>query len=358
MTDERLDRLVRDADPYRPDLIERLDGAEQTLLEEIMSTPALESVATTPPRRSLTWRIAGAAAVAAAVTAVIAATTLMPDQPSPNDTWTGAVGLPSSGAGGAGGGYRLDLKAAEGHPRLLIDQPGWRVTTVYGFAEEQGTIAFQNGVRNVEMTWYPDEQYQSYYEDRLMVSPPGPATVAGSSASVFTYGATDFAAMLKPRDGAFVELRAQGPTRTEFDEVLTHIVRVDAEAFLKALPPEVVTPGRVGEEAAKVLADVPIPPGFDVAAVQVGGAHDPYQFGAEVAGQVGCAWIAEWIRADEAGDDKARQQAATALRSSHRWKVLNDMNDEGDYPEVLWETADKVAGGDVPKSYKEGLGCR
>jgi hypothetical protein len=357
MTDERLDRLVRDADPYRPDLIERLDGAEQTLLEEIMSTPELESITTTPPRRSLTWRLAGAA-VAAAVAAVVAATTLMPDQPPQNDTWTGAVGLPSGDAGGAGGGYQLDLKAAEGHPRLLIDRPGWKVTTVYGFAEEQGTIVFQNGNREVEMTWYPDEQYQGFYEDRLKVSKPGTATVAGTSASVFTYTKTDTAVMLKPRDGAFVELRAQGPTRTEFDELLAHVVRVDAEAFLKALPPEVVTPGRVGEEAAKILADVPIPPGFDVAAVEVGGANDPYQFGAAVTGQVSCAWIAEWIRADEADDDKARRLAATALRSSHRWKVLNDMNDEGDYPEMVWRVADQVAGGDVPERYKEGLDCR
>lgn len=355
MSDEQLDRLVRGADPYRPDLVERLGGAEQTLLEEIMSTPKLESVPTTTRRRSLTWQLAGAAA---AVIGVVAATTLLPDQTPRDDGWTGAVGLPSIGAGGAGGGYELDLKAAEGHPRLLIDQPGWKVTTVYGFAEEQGTIAFQNGARNVEMNWYPDELYQDYYEDRLHVSEPGAATVAGSSASVFTYSGSDFAAMLKPRDGAFVELRAQGGTRTEFDELLTHVTRVDAEAFLKALPPEVVTPGRVREEAAKVLADVPIPPGFDVAAVEVAGANDPYQFGAGVSGQVGCAWIAEWIRADKAGDDEAREQAATALRSTHRWKVLNDMNDEGDYPEVLWEYADKVAAGEIPKGYKEGLGCR
>ncbi len=356
MTDEHLDRLVRDADPYRPDLIARLDGAERSLLEEIMSVPKLESVAVAPPRRSVARRFAAAVAAAAVVTGVIAASTLLRDQP--HDTWAGPVGLPSTGTSGPGGGRELDLKAAESHPRLLIDQPGWKVTTVYGFSDENGTIAFANGGREVSMDWYPADQHQSYFEDRLEVSAPEPVKVANWSADVFTYSDSDFAAMLKPRDGTFVELRTQSRwTRDEFDEMLTHVVRVDADAFLAALPPEVVTPGDVREEAGKILADMPSPPDFDVSVLDNAGANDPYQFGATVAGKVTCGWIAEWIRADAAGDDQAVRQAAAALRSSHQWKVLHDMNDEGDYPEVVWELADQVADGDVPTSYEGSLGC-
>jgi hypothetical protein len=208
------------------------------------------------------------------------------------------------------------------------------------------------------MNWYPDEQYQSYYDDRLHVSEPEATTVANRPASVFTYSKNDMAAMLKPQDGTFVELRTQGDwTRATFDEILAHVIKVDAESFLKALPPEIVTPGDVRTEAAKLLADMPAPPGFDVAVLDNAGANDPYQFGAAVAGRVACDWIAEWVRADKAGDKEAVKQAAAALRSSHQWKVLHDMNGQGDYPEVLWELADKVAGGDVPAWYKEGLGC-
>jgi hypothetical protein len=76
-----------------------------------------------------------------------------------------------------------------------------------------------------------------------------------------------------------------------------------------------------------------------------------------VTGRVGCAWIAEWLRAERAGDDAALRRAGDALRSSHRWTVLHQMNDEGDWPEVFWQIADEVAAGDPPTQYAQGLGC-
>ncbi len=355
MTDEHLDRLVRDADPYRPEIIQRLGGADQHLLEEIMSTPKLDSVPARPLRRTLVRQLAGATAAAAAVAGIFATSSLWSAQP--DDVYAGPTGLPSVGTA-AISGRELDLKAAQEHPRLLIDEPGWKAISVYGFAEENGSIEFQNGDRSLQMNWYPDEQYQHYYDDRLHVSKPEVTTVANRPASIFTYSKNDMSAMLEPQDGTFVELRTGGNwTRATFDEILTHVIKVDAKSFLKALPPEIVTPGDVREEAAKILADVPSPPGFDVSVLDNAGANDPYQFGAAVAGRVTCDWIAEWIRADSAGDHQAVKQAAAALRSSHQWKVLHDMNDEGDYPEVVWEIADKVADGDVPKWYKDGLGC-
>lgn len=107
-----------------------------------------------------------------------------------------------------------------------------------------------------------------------------------------------------------------------------------------------------------MLADVPLPPGFDAATALKGlGTNDAYQFGAQVTGRVGCAWIAEWERARRVGDDAAAQRAADALLSSHDWKVLHDMNDEGDWPEVFWSIADQVAAGNPPVGYKLGIGC-
>jgi hypothetical protein len=364
MTDEYLDHLVRDADPRRPDLVQRLGGAEHSLLEEIMSVPTLESVpapaAARRPRR-IPRRLAGTVAAAAAVTGVLGATALLRDQspPDPYGSWTGPVGLPGAGTGGTGGGYEMDLKAAQSHPRLLVDEPGWKVTTVYGFAAAEGTIGFINDGRSLEMNWYPADRYDSYYKDRLEVSKPQWTTVAGVQASVVRYSANDFAAMLKPANGAFVELRADGKLdRAAFDALLTKVVQVTPQKFLAALPPEVITPGKVREAAVKALADVPIPPGFDVESVDVAGANDPYQFGAAVTGQVTCTWIAEWIRADEAGDDGAADRAGAALRSSRNWTVLKGMVDEGDWAEVVWEIADKVADGKVPNGYQDGLGCK
>ncbi|GAA1648194.1 hypothetical protein [Actinoplanes couchii] len=365
MTDEQLDRLVRDADPYRTDLATRLGGAEQTLLEEIMSTPKLESVPTSPvvesappARRALGRRLAGAVAAAAVVTGVIGASTLLRDQGSTGKDWAGPVGLPAEDTGGTGGGYELDLKAAEKLPRLLVEGGGWKITTVYGFAAEEGTIRFDDGSRHVEMNWYPAKTYDGYYEDRLDVSEPVPTTVAGTKANIFTYDSTDFAAQLVPSGSAFVELRISGLTRAEVDEVLTHVVRVEPEEFLAAMPAEVITPSKVHAAAAKILTDVPIPPGFDVEKIDIAGANDPYQFGAAVTSQVTCTWITEWIRADKAGDAAATEQAASALHSSHQWKVLKDMSDDGGWSEVLWEIADKTAGGEVPKDYKDAIGCQ
>ncbi len=69
-----------------------------------------------------------------------------------------------------------------------------------------------------------------------------------------------------------------------------------------------------------------------------------------------CAWI-------ERGGDEAREALATA----RRWPILNEMNAEGDYPEVVWQYADAfVTGGDVAAgkpgvtvqdSYRDALGC-
>lgn len=360
MNDDQLDRMLRDADPHRPGVVARLGGAEQTLLEEIVS----QTTAPHGARRfsSWKWRTGGALAAAAAVTGVLAVPALV---------GTGSVAGPivSGGAPEARAPEKgrpivfsaAVLKAAEDNPRLLIGRPGWTVTTVYGFAEESGSITFANGDRTLAMDWRPAKEYPGYLESRrVKVSKPEPVEVDGWAGSRFTYSAGDFAIMLKPRDGAFSEMRTSGTwTRATFDETVAAIKQVDARTWLAALPPEVVTPDQARAEVARVLADVPLPPGLDAAEVKVRGANDPYQFGVAVTGQVGCAWIAEWERARKAGDDAAAGRAVDAMQSSRRWKVLNDMNADGDFPEVFWEFADRIAGKSAGKSegYREGLGC-
>jgi hypothetical protein len=251
------------------------------------------------------------------------------------------------------------LKAAEQNPRLLIHEPGWKATIVYGFASDTGTIEFSNGPRQLAMNWYPADQYQGYYEDRLKVSKAEPVKVDDRPGALFRYSASDFAVMLRPQDGSFVEMRTGGAwNRTDFNRVLADVVHVDTRTWLAALPAEIVTPDRVDERAAKVLAGVPLPPGFDKATLNDLGTNDPYQFGAGVTSRVGCGWIAEWLRARTAGDKAAVKKAADALSSSHKWKVLNDMNAAGDWPEVFWQIADEVAAGNEPVRYKDALACQ
>ncbi|MEV1333723.1 hypothetical protein AB0J20_29590 [Micromonospora costi] len=358
MTDQNVDQMVRDADPYRPEGIGHLDGAQQTLLEEIMSVPTLHSALepSRPDRRtrpSLVRRTAGALAAAAVLAGVLTVPAMLRDQPDDRQEGRRAApaGTPMVYSAAA-------LKAAEDNPRLLINQPGWTVTTVYGFAEKQGTIAFSSDSQRLEMNWYPADVYDAFYADRLRVSRPEAVTVDSWPGDRFTYRAGDFAVMLRPRDGVFVELRTGGHwSRDTFDQVLTDVVRVDARTWLAALPAEIVTPDRVATEATRILADVPLPPRFDTADFDDIGANDPYQFGVEVIGRVGCAWIAEWLRAERTGDDAARQRATEALRSSHRWRVLHEMDEQGDWPDVLWEVADDIVAGRPPAEYAPALGC-
>ena len=338
-----IDDQLRDADPYRRETIGRLDGADQTLLEEIMSVDR----APASWRRRLIAPVAAAAALIGvlAVSAVVRHQSADRPEAKPAPTATGDWSA-------------MVLKAAEQNPRLLIQEPGWKITTVYGFTEQTGTTGFSKDGRDLEMTWYPASDYQSRYADRLEVSPPKPGEVDGWPGNVFTYSDEDFALLLRPRDGVYAELRTGGHwTRNDFDKVLTHVARVDVATWLAAMPPEIVTPGRADAAATKALDGVPLPPKFDKAALNAVGTNDPYQFGAAVAARVGCGWIEEWIRADKAGDKAARQKAADALRGSHQWKVLQQMNAAGDYPEVFWEMADKTAAGDPPAGYRQALGC-
>ncbi|MEV7328193.1 hypothetical protein [Micromonospora sp. NPDC093244] len=356
MTEEQLDRLVRDVDPARLDVVEGLGGAKQALLEEIMSESTLHRFAESkPPRpgaRRGVRRFAGVATAAAVLAGVFSVSTLVR---GPEEVGEAA---PELSVGAPVVYSPVAMRAAEKNPRLLINQPGWKATTVYGFAEESGTIAFRRGERELEMTWYPADVYAVRYDNQLGVSRPEPVKVDGWQGDLFRYSARDFAVLLVPRDGVVVEMRTgDNWSRREFDRVLAAVVRVDVRTWLGALPPEIVVPDRVQARAAEVLADVPLPPGFDVAGLGDVGVNDPYQFGAAVTSRVGCAWIVEWQRARAGGDDAAVRRAVDALRSSHRWRVLHQMNEDGDWPEVFWEYADEVAAGTVPSGYRQGLGC-
>jgi hypothetical protein len=112
---------------------------------------------------------------------------------------------------------------------------------------------------------------------------------------------------------------------------------------------------------------MPLPEGFDSDPLEQGDAvRDRYQLGAIVSGAVACAWLDQWVAATAADDEASVQQAVDAMATSHGWAVLQQMNDEGDYPEVLWEYADALAGNGpimggkeltIEESYGAALGC-
>jgi hypothetical protein len=365
MTDENLDRMIRDADVYRPDVIGHLDGAAASLLEEIMSVPTLKSAAgspnpRSPRRRNLLGGLVGAGVAASVLAGFVAVSVL-----SGNDPGDGRAAAPGDGRAAAPGGSATQksypamvLRAAEANPRLLIDEPGWKATTVYGFAEEEGTITYAKGGLALEMNWYRAGDYAAYRKDRLALGKPEAVQIAGSPGILVRYSSVDFAVLGEPRGASFVEVRTGGTwSRAEFDRVVGRMVRADVRTWLAALPASIVTPDKVRDQAAEMLTGVPLPPRFDDGALSALGTNDHYQFGAGVTGLVGCGWIAEWNRAKKSGDEAAAQRAGDALRGSHHWKILKELQDQGGWSTVFWETADDVvAGKDV--NYKTALGCK
>lgn len=361
MSHDRADRLVRAADPHDPENVRDLRGADQALLEEIMTTTeptSLDDLARRRARRRPLRR----ALLAAAVLAVGA-----------------AIGVPAlldgSGSGSAPSGQGQVVQAdggpdtivyaaaavevAESNPRLLIDEPGWTATTVYGFAKDEGTIAFTNGDREIEMNWYPADSYDGYYEDRLAVSQPAPITVAGQEGVVFRYTASDLEAMLPANGSTFAMIRTNGGFADKAEVLATYsrIKAVDVDTWLAAMPPEVVLPGEAAKTADEILADVPLPPGFDRGKILENGVNDRYQFGADSIDLIVCGWLEAWAQAELVGDDTAARQAVEALRSGRTWKILDDMEAKGDYAQIVWAVADSVKIGQDPQHHLEMFGC-
>jgi hypothetical protein len=338
-----------------------LTEGKDELLAELLATP--HDVPDHPPthlrhRRVLRVALAGVAAAAVAAVGV----TVVVQRPAGAPGAAPSAGPSESTSSGPGssataiGEFPTRLVAmAERMPRILLDDPGWTVDTVYGFGKKDGTLGFRHGDQYLELNWYPASAYDGYFHDRE--DDPSIAHAAtqlfGGEARLFTYSSSDHATMLRPDGRSFVELRGGGLTEKQYLELTSHLRQVSVREFLEAMPASVVVPGKEDTAAQQVLADIPVPPGF--AFKPNGDVDDSYQFGAAVTGQVFCAW-AEVYRT---GGAAAKKQAVTALESSHHWKVLADMNARGDWPEAIWEYADRVAAGDPPtrEELDGGLSC-
>jgi hypothetical protein len=248
---------------------------------------------------------------------------------------------------------------AEQTPRIVLDAAGWTVENVEGFGKEAGSLGFQNGDERLSLDWSPAEDYDERrskwdYDTETTDTTRAATKLFGREARLYTLGPVDHVTLLQPDGGSYVEVRGSGLSEREYLELTSHLRQVTAQEFLEAMPASVVRPGQHGEAAQRVLADIPVPPGFvfdpNSGFNDGNDVNDPYTFGAAVTGQVVYAW-AEVYRT---GDAAAKKQAVAALESSHDWKVLADMDDAGDWSETIWEYADRIAAGDLPS--REELG--
>jgi hypothetical protein len=189
--------------------------------------------------------------------------------------------------------------------------------------------------------------------------------VPGARAVVHRYaGSEDYTGVWRSGE-LTVQARADAASPDEFAGILGGLERVGARAWLSALPASAVSPSEQRDAVDEMLAGLPLPPGFDTGSLRDGAAtRDRYQLGAKVAGAVACGWLGSWAEAKAAGDDAGVRRAVVALASSRDWAILREMDAEGDYPEVVWQYADAVAGDgtvmggkvlSVEESYKAAL---
>ena len=254
--------------------------------------------------------------------------------------------------GSVGGGSQpafaaAAIEVAEANPRLLVTAPGWKVIRADEFEADAGELSFSDGAHELQVTWYPAREYGSYLRDRAQVSTPVKATLLGHSATTVHYeDGADFATMLSPQGAVFVEIRGKLASKDEYETVLHSLRAVDVDTWLGAMPASVVRPESRAAVVEGMLQGVPIPPGFDVTALEnESSVLDRYQLGAKVTGAVSCDWLERWAAAADAGDAARAQASVNAMATSPDWPVLRQMADEGGWSSTVWMFARQIAQG-------------
>jgi hypothetical protein len=244
------------------------------------------------------------------------------------------------------------IEVAEANPRLLVTEPGWAVTDAGEFEADEGEVSFGDGTHSFNVHWYPARYYRRYLHDRARVSTPKTSRLLGHTATTIRYslnsGGAEYATMLSPQGAVFVEVRGGLDGRAEYEAVLHSLRQVDVDTWLAAMPPNVVGPEVRGAVVAKMLRGVPLPPGFDLAALEgEDSVLNHYQLAVKVAGTVSCGWVESWLAATKTGDGSRAQEAVDAMATSHHWAMMPTLIKGGGWSANVWSAADAIASGHV-----------
>src|SRR5262249_38435700 len=211
---------------------------------------------------------------------------------------------------------------------------GWSVARADEFSVSSGEMTFRNGGHELELRWELGSRPDGKLADRAAPSDlASTATVAGVQAHVYRYaGTNDFTAVWL-RGHYTLEARGIAADLRAFTTLIGRLSAVGVDAWLSAMPENVVKPASRPDPVREMLEGTPVLPGFDTAPLRAGDAvGDRYQLGAEVAGAVACEWIRRWIVARSTGDEATVREAVSAMASSHDWKILREMTSDGGYP--------------------------
>ncbi len=362
-----IDQLVAQAVPVGDDELDALalDALEAQLCAAIVAQPRPAGRAARRRRLLPSGRIRGRVAVALAVAVcaalVLAATSFLGADQGTQRAWAAEA-----------------VRVANAVPRLLIDAPGWKIERADEFSVDVGEMTFAGGGRRLDLKWNrvgPGAPVTDGRKDDAESRIVARTRVLGRSALIYRVGpgrADDYFAGVWRQGGYELELHSgwPGPQVRDAGELVAvlHTLRaVGVDEWLSAMPASVVLPNDREKVVRAMLADIPVPAGFDAARLTAGDAiRERYQLGALVAGAAACAWIEQWVSAKRTGDAAAQAQAVRAMGTSRSWKILREMHPEAGFPRIVWQYADAIAGSGtvmggrvltVEESVGDALGC-
>jgi hypothetical protein len=137
-------------------------------------------------------------------------------------------------------------------------------------------------------------------------------------------------------DGYLLELRAAVPDLAAFEERLMWLTKVGSQAWLEAMPPQVVKAADHDATVREMLRGIPLPDSFSPSRVPTAGiTTNRDQVRAAVIGTVSCLWFQQWGEARARGDRAKSGEAEKAMSSYKRWPLYRELDRAGRYPAEL-----------------------
>lgn len=243
------------------------------------------------------------------------------------------------------------VKVAEANPRLLVTAPGWSIAHARSFEVDSGALTYENdehphsGPSGLSLSWYPARLYRDRLRENghacCHVSKPMTSTLLGQRATTFAYNGQhpNYATILSPQENVFIEVSGSFGSKEEYEAVLHSLRPVGVDAWLGAMPPEVIRPAARSAAIAQMLRGIPVPPGFDTSSLHFrvmpvrpgpdtsalqseSALTDRFMLAKSVTGAVACGWLQRWLSATRAGDDSSAREAVEAMATAPRWPAL------------------------------------
>jgi hypothetical protein len=371
MNTRELGIALASADPVDKERLARLDleAMEADLLADLedgFPPPPGEAAGRPRHRARRLVLAAGAVALAAVVVLVLVLT---------------------AGSGGGSRAYGAELvRFAESTPLLLLDHEGWRVGNVsenktqrgndgqmefltgkaveYPSATITGTIKTGERIsrllpaavrqRKVELDWTDGESLARAVEDqrgrlhghgkhftRLPVL--GTTAFVDTRAEIFlNQGGSGDREMvaLWSEGGSLLTLTAAVPNLAAFEERLDWLTKVDSQAWLEAMPAQVVKAAEIQGTVRDALQGVPLPKTFSYSRVPDEGlTTDRQEIVSKATGTVACLWLRQWGDARREGDEAAAAEAERALAGVKGWPAFRENGEPYPAEEIAEDAA-------------------